>query len=158
MILHLVAVGRVKSASLREACDVYTRRLTRYQSLRIHEVRDAGRRDVDAAAARRVEAEAVQRVVPDGARLVALTRSGRPCSSAELARLLDSWRRDSRDVALVIGGAHGLDDDVLRRAATCLSLSALTLPHDLARVVLLEQLYRACTILRGEPYHKAGGV
>lgn len=156
MILHIVAVGRVKSVPLREACDVYARRLRRYQKLRIHEVRDAGRRDADAAAARRVEAEAVRRALPDGARVMALTRSGHACNSAELAQLLDAWRHDARDVAAVIGGAHGLGQDVLEGAERRLSLSALTLPHDLARVVLLEQLYRACTILRGEPYHKGG--
>ncbi len=101
-----------------------------------------------------MEGQALRHAVPDGARTVALTRRGRRCSSEDFARRLGTWQREARDVALVIGGAHGLDAEVLETADDRLRLSSLTLPHDLARLVLLEQLYRACTILRGEPYHK----
>jgi len=71
---------------------------------------------------------------------------------------LDRWQQDRRDPVFVVGGAHGLDQSVLDRADYTLSLSTFTLPHDLARIVLLEQLYRACSILRGEPYHKGARV
>jgi 23S rRNA (pseudouridine1915-N3)-methyltransferase len=75
----------------------------------------------------------------------------------ELSRRLAEWQREGRPVALAIGGSHGLAGDLVERADDRWSLGPLTLPHELARVVVLEQLYRAGTILRGEPYHKGGG-
>lgn len=94
--------------------------------------------------------------VPPGFEVVALTREGVAWSSTRLARHLESLAVSARPgVAFLIGGALGIDDGVIARANLRLSLSSLTLPHDLARLVLLEQLYRAGTILRGEPYHKA---
>lgn len=158
MIVHVVAVGRVRSAALREACDGYAARIRRYIKFELTEVRDAGRRDRDAQAARRTEATALERAIPNGARVVAVTRTGDAGTSDGLARRLAAWQREARDVALIIGGAHGLDNELLRQADGQLSLSPLTLPHELARLVLLEQLYRACTILSGEPYHKGRGT
>jgi len=154
MVVYLVAVGRLRDEALRAAAEQYATRISRNQRIQILEVREAGRRAGDEAAARCIEAEALLAAVPDGARVFALTRHGRECSSEEFAARFDAWRTDARDVALVIGGAHGLGEAVLDRAEGQISLSAMTLPHELARVVLLEQLYRAGTILRGEPYHK----
>jgi 23S rRNA (pseudouridine1915-N3)-methyltransferase len=96
------------------------------------------------------------RAVPSDALLVALTRDGQEMTSVDFARHLEEWQRRNRDVAFVIGGAHGLDAAVLDAADQRLSLSPMTLPHEIARLTLLEQLYRACTIIRGEPYHKGG--
>ena len=86
---------------------------------------------------------------------VLLDRRGRSLDSAGLAALLGDWRLAGRDVAMLIGGAAGFDAEARRGAAQVLSLSALTLPHQLARVLLAEQLYRAWTILHGHPYHRA---
>ena len=83
-----------------------------------------------------------------------MTRAGRSEDSARFAGRVAGWQRAARDVALLIGGAFGLDPAVLGQCDAQLSLSPLTLPHELARLVLLEQLYRAGTILKGEPYHK----
>jgi 23S rRNA (pseudouridine1915-N3)-methyltransferase len=92
---------------------------------------------------------------PKEAELVALTRTGAALSSGKLARQLELQTvQGTAGVAYVIGGAFGLSDDVLGRARRQLRLSSFTMPHDLARLVLLEQLYRAGTIIRGEPYHK----
>ena len=154
MVLYVIAVGRLRSPTIRETCTEYETRTRRYVKLEVREVRDGGRGERDAARIRRVEGAALLKAVPPGALLVAVTRSGRPETSSGLARRLSEWQRDDRDVALAIGGAHGLDQGVLDRADSNLSLSQLTFPHELARLVLLEQLYRACTILRGEPYHK----
>lgn len=96
--------------------------------------------------------------LPGGTRVVALTRAGRAESSPDFARRLAGWQRKAQDVAFVIGGACGLDRRVLERSEIHLSLSAMTLPHELARVILLEQLYRATTILAGTPYHKGPGM
>jgi 23S rRNA (pseudouridine1915-N3)-methyltransferase len=122
----------------------------------VREVRDGSRRDAQAHHARRKEGEALLKAVPSGAMLIALTRDGQAMTSGDLAGSLQAWQRENRDVALVIGGAHGLDVAVLDAADQKLSLSPMTLPHELARLMLLEQLYRACTIIRGEPYHKGG--
>jgi 23S rRNA (pseudouridine1915-N3)-methyltransferase len=93
---------------------------------------------------------------PPGSRLVALARQGTAWNSEDLARQVERWLREARPVALAIGGSHGLPPGLLASAERW-SLGPLTLPHELARVVVLEQLYRACTILRGEPYHKGAG-
>ncbi len=154
MVVHIIAVGRVRDAALAAACDDYLRRARRGLGIAVREVREAGRRAPTPAAARTAEGERLLAAVPPGARCVALTRGGRAPSSTEFAGVVRRWREDARDVALLIGGAHGLPDDLLVACETRLSLSRLTLPHELARLVLCEQLYRAVTILRGEPYHK----
>jgi 23S rRNA (pseudouridine1915-N3)-methyltransferase len=158
MRLHLLAVGRLKDAAAREACLDYAKRVRRYQKLEIREAREAGKADRDAAHSRRVEGEALLRLLPPGARLFTLTRTGTEYSSEEFAAALGRWREAARDVALAIGGAHGIDEAVLRNSEGTISLSSMTFPHEFARLVLLEQLYRACTILRGEPYHKGRGT
>jgi 23S rRNA (pseudouridine1915-N3)-methyltransferase len=156
MAVYVIAVGRIKSTFLREACETYQERTGRYTKLHVREVRDAGRSDRNAAQARDIEGDAVLKALPSGVHLVALTRAGRMASSNALAESLATWQQTRGAVAFVIGGAHGLHERVLDRADSLLSLSEFTLPHELARLVLLEQLYRAHTILRGEPYHKGG--
>ncbi len=156
MIFYIVAVGRLKSAPLREACQGYQQRSRRYLKFEVREVRSGSRRDSEAHKARRTEAESLLKAVPSGAILIALTRDGPVMTSSDFAERLEQWQRGTRDVAFVIGGAHGLDAAVLNAADQRLSLSPMTLPHELARLILLEQLYRAGTIIRGEPYHKGG--
>jgi len=103
----------------------------------------------------KAEGERILRSLPDGGEVVALTRSGKKFGSRELSALLEDWAlRSVPEVTFVIGGAHGLGDPVLRRSSQRLSLSSLTLPHEVARLILVEQVYRAGTICRNEPYHK----
>jgi 23S rRNA (pseudouridine1915-N3)-methyltransferase len=139
MRYRVAAVGRMKQAALRAACDEYLARLRHYTRVEEREVR---------AEARFLEA------IPEGARLVALSRAGEAWTSAALAEWTARWELDGRDVAFAIGGAEALPETVLERAERVWSLSPLTLPHELARVILYEQLYRAYTIRRGEPYHR----
>jgi 23S rRNA (pseudouridine1915-N3)-methyltransferase len=94
------------------------------------------------------------RAIPDDARVVALTRQGTMPASRDFARRLGHWQERALDIAFVVGGANGLDRSVIERSEEQLSLSPMTLPHEVARLVLLEQIYRGHTILRGEPYHK----
>jgi len=150
--LHLLAVGKLRSA-YREAADEYIRRLRRFARLDEREIREAGRAG-NAVAQRREETKRLAATVPEGARIVALTRGGDGWSSPELARQMARWRTESRPMAFVIGGAEGLDSEFVNRADSRWSLGALTLPHELARVIVLEQLYRGFTILAGTPYHK----
>ena len=103
----------------------------------------------------RKEEERILARIPEKAELIALARAGTSLDSRGLAKVLEEKAlRSTRDLAFVIGGAYGLGEGVLGRANLRLSLSALTLPHDIARLLLAEQLYRAGTILRNEPYHK----
>lgn len=154
MTLHLVAVGRLRPA-FRQAADDYLRRLRRFGPAEEHEVREAGRAG-NPAAQRRQEGTRLRKAMPSAARTVALTRSGSAWSSAELGRRLRRWRDGGRHLAFVIGGAEGLDALLVAEAHERWSLGPLTLPHELARVVVLEQLYRASTIAAGHPYHKGG--
>jgi len=139
MRYRVVAVGRVKDAALRAACDEYLARLRHYAKVEELEVKDEAR---------------VLGAIPDGSRLVALSRRGEGWSSTALAEQTARWELEARDVMFAIGGADALPADVLGRAERVWSLSPLTLPHELARVVVYEQLYRAHTIRRGEPYHR----
>ena len=139
MRFRVVAVGRVKDAALRTACDGYLERLRHYTRIEEQEVKDETR---------------VLAAVPEGSRLVALSRAGEAWSSSQLADWMGKWEMDGRDVTFAVGGADTLPPPVLRQAERIWSLSLLTFPHELARVILYEQLYRACTIRRGEPYHR----
>ena len=153
MELHLLAIGKLRP-SYREACDDYLRRLGRYLKVRELELREASRAP-SVEAQRAEEAERLLERQPPGSRLVALAREGTPWSSEELARQLDRWQREARPVALAIGGSQGLSPSCWGERADRWSLGPLTLPHELARVVVIEQLYRACTILSGAHITKA---
>ena len=144
MVVHLLAAGRLSSAALREACSDYAERFGHFARLTVREVR-AGPAHASPAERRRSESERLLAAVPRGARTVALSRTGYPETSDGLARRLADWQVAATDVAFLIGGAYGLSPDVQARCDARLSLSALTLPHEIARLVLLEQLYRAGT-------------
>jgi 23S rRNA (pseudouridine1915-N3)-methyltransferase len=152
MEIRLLAVGKLRPA-LRVAADDYLRRLRRYAEVTEVEVREAGTAPTVAEGRRQEGARLRERLLP-GSHLVALDREGRGWSSEELARHLDRWRLASRSVTLLIGGSHGLEPALAADSDQRWSLGPITLPHQLARVVVTEQLYRAWTILRGEPYHK----
>jgi 23S rRNA (pseudouridine1915-N3)-methyltransferase len=156
MELYLLAIGKLRP-SYREVCDDYLRRLGRYLKVQEVELREASRAP-SVEAQRAEEAERLLTRRPPGSRLVALARQGTPWSSEQLASQVERWQREARPVALAIGGSHGLSPELLATAADRWSLGPLTLPHELARVVVIEQVYRAYTILRGEPYHKGAGT
>ncbi len=153
MELLLLAVGKLRPA-YRTACDEYLRRLGRFVTVREREVREAGRAS-GVAAQRAAEGERLLQAVPVGAGVTLLDLDGAPWSSEEVATRLDAWRHAGRHRAVIIGGAVGVDPAVRARADEVWSLGPLTLPHELARVVVAEQLYRGATILQGTPYHKA---
>jgi len=149
---HLVAVGKLRPA-YRALCDDYLKRLGRYTRIEEREVKEAGRAPTSMHR-RREETARVEALIPPRATVVVLDIGGAPWSTEELARRLTQWRDSARLVALIVGGAFGLDPAFTARAPLRWSLGALTLPHELARVIVVEQWYRAWTILRGEPYHK----
>ncbi len=143
MKILVVAVGRVKERAVRAAVDEYVGRIKHYAPFQEIEIED-GPPDAVAAAARRAAKNAM---------VVALDASGKGCSSRGFADLVERWAsRGKGEIAFVIGGREGLSTSFLGEAAYVLSLSQMTLPHRLARLFLVEQIYRALTLLRGEPY------
>lgn len=152
MRITLAAVGRLRPA-FREACDDYRSRLARWVDVQEVEVREAGRAG-SPEVQRRQESRSLLAAVPGRATIVLLDRAGAPWSSEELAERIRQWQEQSRPLALLIGGAAGVDDTLREAASACWSLGPLTLPHELARVVVLEQVYRGFTILHRLPYHK----
>lgn len=153
MILRLVHPGSAARGPLDEAARDYQSRLGRV--FRIEETFVRASRREDRAPALAEEAERVLGAVRDRDRLVALDREGKALPSEALAERLAAWMQAGHPaVVFALGSASGLGPQVLAKAHERLSFGPMTLPHDLARVVLWEQLYRASTILRGEPYHK----
>jgi 23S rRNA (pseudouridine1915-N3)-methyltransferase len=151
--LRVVAVGRDRSGLFAPAAEEYAGRLGRYVRFELVEVPEA-RRHAGTPRAREEEGEALLARLGERERVVLLDERGAEETSAAFARRVERWLARGQDVALVVGGADGLSEAVRARGAETVALSRMTLPHRLARVVLLEQLYRAMTILRGEPYHK----
>ena len=152
MRYRIVAVGKLKRSFLADGCLHYRRRLERLATVEWTEVREAR----GGAAAGR-EAEGATLLAAAGGHLVALDERGRAWRSAGLADHLGALEvRGVSRVSLLIGGAEGLSDEVRDRADEIWKLSDLTLPHELARLLLLEQLYRAETIRAGHPYHRSG--
>lgn len=153
----VAVVGKPRDANLAGAIHEYELRAGRYWPLHIQEVREEPARAGSSGQLEIVRDREAQRLVaaiPSGAEVVACDARGRTLTSEQFAAWLQTLRERARDVAIVIGGAFGLGRPVLDKAATTLSLAPWTLPHELARLVLAEQLYRAGTIIRGEPYHK----
>jgi 23S rRNA (pseudouridine1915-N3)-methyltransferase len=157
MKVNLLCVGDAKG-SLRSAIEGYEERVGRYWRFQVSEV-EAGigkGRKVDEGKVRKAEEDRLLARLPKGGgELVALTREGRALGSRELAQFMaDRALRSVQEVTFVIGGAFGLGRGILGRSTLKLSLSPMTFPHEIARLLLAEQLYRAGTILRNEPYHK----
>lgn len=156
MKVWLLAVGR-PGALLADAVAEYEKRAARYWSFASIEVKEErARKGLPEEQIRQSESERLLERVPAGADIIALTRDGQSWSSDALARYFEELQLSGKaGAAFLIGGALGLSNDAIGRAHRQLSLSALTLTHELARVLLTEQIYRAGTIMRGEPYHKA---
>ena len=156
MRLRLVAVGRTRAGPERELVSDYVTRFDRTgRALSLGPLEEI-EIETRKTSGRAAEAEAIQRALPTGAVVVALDERGRQLSSPDLAQRLGDWRDAGQsEVAFVIGGADGLDPDIVARADLTLSLGRMVWPHMLARVMLAEQLYRAASILAGSPYHRA---
>lgn len=153
MKLIVAAVGRPRNAALAAAIEDYESRAAKYWPLEVREVREESARGAPVALIREKEAERLAARV-EGATVIACDERGSAMTSSTFATFVQESRERARDLAFVIGGAHGLGESIRARAQRSLSLAPWTMPHELARLVLAEQLYRAGTIVRGEPYHK----
>ncbi len=156
MKFTIVAVGKLKERFWTDACREYLKRLQPYAKTQVIEVADVdpARAGGESAAVDR-EGTSIAKALPERAHVVLLDIGGTQRSSESLSKRIDDLGlRGESELAFVIGGSCGVSSDVRGRADETLSFGPITLPHNLARVVLLEQLYRACKISRGEPYHK----
>lgn len=150
----VAVVGKPRDVNLAAAIREYETRAGRYWPLAVHEVREEPARSGSADLVREREGARLLDAVPPGAHVVTCELTGRTLTSEQFAQWMQEQRERARDVAILIGGAMGLGAVVKQRANTSIALAPWTLPHELARLVLAEQLYRAGTITRGEPYHK----
>lgn len=155
MRIRLIAVGQRLQSWVDAGCDEYVKRMPREWNFELVALKAAARSEgKPAAAAMQAEARAIAGAIAPGSRRVLLDERGQQVTTAQLAVRLTRWQQDGRDVALVIGGADGLDPELRKTADETLALSQLTLPHGLARLLLVEQLYRAASVLQGHPYHR----
>jgi 23S rRNA (pseudouridine1915-N3)-methyltransferase len=153
MQFTIAVVGSPRDAALSAAIAEYETRAARYWPLRVVEVREGSARGRSPEDARAREAASLRDAIA-GSDYWVCTEGGVNHTSAQFAQWLQRARESARDVAICIGGAFGLDAALIGGAAGRLALAPFTLPHEMARLVLAEQVYRAGTILRGEPYHK----
>ena len=152
MRAFLIAVGERMPAWVQQGFAEYAKRLSRELPLELIEVAAKSR---DPARAMTEEGAALLAAIPKGAHIVALDGRGRAWSSEELAQQLARWRMQGKDLAFLIGGADGFASTVLDRADQKWSLRPATLPHPLVRIVVVEQIYRAASLLANHPYHRA---
>ena len=156
MRIHLIAVGTRMPSWVSEGYQEYAKRLPRECRLQLIEVPLSKRhKSLTAAQAKQQEGNALLAALPKDCTVIALDVAGKSWSTEDLARNLDDWLGSGRDVALLVGGPDGLSPSCLERADRRWSLSTLTYPHPLVRIVLAEQLYRAWTLNTGHPYHRS---
>lgn len=155
MRTRIIAVGTKMPAWVEQGYKDYAKRLPRDFSVEVVEL-PMGPRGKNAPVAKAIAKEGQQMLaaIPAGDKVIALDVKGKPWSTEQLAGNLENWRMDGFNYSLLIGGPDGLAPECLAKADLKWSLSALTLPHPLVRIVLIEQLYRAWTILNNHPYHK----
>jgi 23S rRNA (pseudouridine1915-N3)-methyltransferase len=154
MRVIIAVVGKPKDRHLAAAIDEYETRAARYWPLDVVEVREGSGRGIDPELAKEREGAKLLERIPPAATVFVCDELGDRLTSAEFASVVAGSRDRARDVAFIIGGAFGVAPSVRARATRTMQLAPWTLPHEMARLVLAEQLYRAGTIMRGEPYHK----
>ena len=159
MKITVLCVGKVKEKFFTDAIKEYSKRLSRYCKLEIVEVADDktpdGASELVVSQIKEKEAERMEKYLPDSAYVIALAIEGKKLTSEKLAEKIDSLGiSGTSHLVFLIGGSLGMSDRLLKRADYLLSFSDMTFPHQLMRVILLEQVYRSYRIIHGEPYHK----
>jgi len=154
--LQIRAIGKLPESWQREAVHMYETRLEAFGGIEIIELPEGhgGSAKPDEAKTRHTEAVSIKKGIPEGACIVALDAGGVILTSEKFSSQIGAWESSAKQVVFVIGGSWGLDDAILGEADAILSFGPMTFPHGLARVMLLEQIYRAKMIGRGSEYHK----
>ncbi|HEB82295.1 MAG TPA: 23S rRNA (pseudouridine(1915)-N(3))-methyltransferase RlmH [Gammaproteobacteria bacterium] len=156
MKINLIAIGNKMPAWVEEASRDFSKRLPaeiRINSILLPLIRRGKNPDIPRIV--RDESRKLLAAVPDNSLLVVLDVLGKPLDTMKLSGLLQNWLDEGRDVSIIIGGPDGVSEELLKQARLKISLSAMTFPHTLVRVILLEQIYRAWSILNNHPYHRA---
>ena len=155
MYIDLICIGHKMPAYVEMGFKEYAKRLPTACSLNLIEIPLRKRsKNADIARLQRQEGEQMLAAIPKGAYVIALDERGKMWSSSQLSKQLAHWMQDYSRIALLVGGPEGLSAACLQRATQQWSLSALTLPHQLVRIIVAEQLYRAWTLLNNHPYHR----
>lgn len=155
MNIYLISVGNRMPGWVQDGYQEYARRISGELSLNLVEIAPGKRaKNADLARTLRDEGDRMLKAIPKGCRVIALEIEGRAWSTQQLARKMGGWLEAGRDLALLVGGPEGLAESCRQRADGRWSLSPLTLPHPLVRVVISEQIYRALSLLRNHPYHR----
>lgn len=156
MRIFLIAVGTRMPTWVNRGFEEYAGRLPRECHLALIPISPSKRsKNVELGRLLQEEGKRVLAAVPANTRVIALDQAGRPWNTLQLAQQLDDWLQDGRDMALLVGGPEGLDRACKVRAEALWSLSPLTFPHPLVRIIVAEQLYRAWSLLHNHPYHRA---
>jgi 23S rRNA (pseudouridine1915-N3)-methyltransferase len=156
MKLSVLAVGHRQPAWVNEGCAEYLKRMPRELPASVTEIKPEPRGSKTREQLLTAEKARIREALAAGSRIVVLDEKGDDLTTLKLAKRLEVWMQDGRDVALLIGGADGLDEEFKQQADDRLRLSSLTLPHGMARLLLCEQLYRAVSVLKNHPYHREG--
>ena len=156
MNIHLISVGNRMPKWVEQGYGEYAKRMPAECALKLVEIAPGHRgKGADIARAVRDEGERMLKAIPRDCLVIALEVKGREWSTEQLADKLSGWMESGRDLVLLVGGPEGLADSCRKRADLLWSLSSLTMPHPLVRVVLAEQIYRAWSLMRNHPYHRA---
>lgn len=156
MKINLVAVGTKMPNWVTQGYEEYSKRLSKDCQLNLLEISAAKRgKTAQPQQWKQEEGQRILAAIPDNHHVIALEVEGKAWNTNQLAAQMEGWMQNGRDISLMIGGPDGLDSSCLTRANQKWSLSALTLPHPIVRIVLAEQLYRAWTVIQNHPYHRA---
>lgn len=148
-MIKIICVGKIKENYLKDAINEYTKRLTKYTRLEVFELNDFSSYD-----AKEKEADLILKNISKDDYIVTLEIEGKQMTSVELSKMIESQMINSKNITFIIGGSYGLSDRIKGISNLSLSFSKLTFPHQLFRVILLEQIYRSFKILNNETYHK----
>ena len=151
-MIKLITVGQIKEKYLKEAIEEYKKRISKYTNIEIIEVKDEGL--VEEEKAKNKEEEKINKHISDRDYLITLEIEGQQMTSPDFAKKIDNILIENSNIVFIIGGSYGLSDKIKNKAKVHLSFSKMTFPHQLFRVLLLEQIYRAYKINNNESYHK----
>ena len=151
-MIKIITIGQLKEKYLKEAVEEYTKRIKKYSNIELIELKDEGL--VEEAKAIRLEGEKIKKYISDRDYVVTLEIEGKQVSSTEFADKINNMLIESSNIVFIIGGSYGLSDEIKQISKFHLSFSKMTFPHQLFRVILLEQIYRSFKIINNESYHK----
>lgn len=155
MKIRLLAVGQKMPTWVKDTFNQYNIRLPRNQQIELKEIPPAHRsRSANSESGKKAEGECILSALKETERLVLLDEKGKLISTKDLSACINEWQMDSQDIAIVIGGADGVSEEVKKRANITWSLSKLTFPHPMVRIIIMEQIYRAYSLLSNHPYHR----